>query len=476
MSTLPGKVTWLVLGLLSACVTTIGGDEAAAGSGTSRGGAGGSRAGRGGSGTSSGGTSGDGGRESSGGRGGNTARPDGRAGGSRAVGGRGGAAASGTGGRSAETSLKPPCFACTNSEIACQEEPVAASGGRASALAAQLGKAHFLIGMGNDLDNDHSMDGAYTLGTRLDLHYAYLVGLPGMGGWPDWNADGTFVNILTDSAAANCVTPMYTVYSMATWGDGNLAGLSDGAYMSAYWSAAKLLFERLAVFDRPSVVHIEPDFWAYAAQQSNQNPSSMRVLIQSQAPDCAELPEDLIGMGRCWIKLARQYAPKALIGFHISQWASSPEDIIRFFQAIGSDDTDLVFMDLLDRDAGCFEAAQDPNCQRQGEFYWDETNQTSPNFHEYLRYAKQVSDALDKPILWWQIPFGVPSDTPGGTPEHYRDNRVNYIFGHIEEFIEAGGVGAAFGTGAANQTSWLTDGDRFKDAVNAYFQEPIALP
>ena len=330
--------------------------------------------------------------------------------------------------------------------------------------------------MGNDLDNDHSKDGAYTLGTTLDLHYAYMVGLPGMGGWPDWNANGTFVNILSDSAAKNCVTPMYTMYSMAAWGDGNLAGLGDNGYMSAYWSAAKLLFERIAAFDKPAVVHLEPDFWAYAAQQSGQNPASMKVLIKSQAADCADQPENLIGMGKCWIALARKYAPKALLGFHASEWAGSPAQIISFFNAIGAADTDLIVMDMLDRDAGCFEAAQDPNCQRQGKFYWDEANQSSPNFHEHLSYAKQVSDGLNKPILWWQVPFGVPSDTPGGTPEHYRDNRVKYIFSHIDEFIDAGGLGAAFGTGAGNQTSWLTDGGQFKNAVSEYFQSPSLLP
>jgi hypothetical protein len=339
-----------------------------------------------------------------------------------------------------------------------------------------LGRSHFLIGMGNDLDNDHSKDGAYTLGTTLDLHYAYMVGLPGMGGWPDWNANGTFVNILADSAANNCVTPMYTMYSMAAWGDGNLAGLNDSGYMSAYWSAAKLLFQRLAEFGKPAVVHIEPDFWAYAQQQSSQNPASMKVLIASQAPDCAALPENLIGMGKCWIKLARTYAPKALVGFHASQWAGSPAEIVSFFNAIGAADSDIVVMDMLDRDAGCFEAGQDPNCKRQGQFYWDETNASSPNFHEYLSYAKQVSDGIDKPILWWQVPFGVPSDTPGGTAGHYRDNRVKYIFSHIDEFVAAGGLGVTFGTGAGNQTTWTTDDDQFKKAVTSYFQNATLLP
>jgi hypothetical protein len=385
-----------------------------------------------------------------------------------------GSAGKGTGGPS-RGPISPPCSACAeDASLECEETPSVRSG-RAGAVAAKLGKAHFLIGMGNDLNNDHSMDGAYLLGPTLDLHYAYMVGLPGMGGWPDWNADGSFVNILSDSAAARCVTPMYTIYSMAAWGDGNLAGLGDAAYMSAYWSAAKLLFQRLAMFDKPAVVHVEPDFWAYATQQSNEDPSSMKVLIEDHAPDCADQPENLVGMGKCWIQLARKLAPKALIGFHASQWAGTTSEIINFFDAIGARESDIIFMDMLDRDAGCFEAAQDPNCQRQGEFYWDEKNEKSPNFHEYLRYAKEVSDALDKPIVWWQVPFGVPSDTPGGTPGHYRDNRVKYIFSHVDEFIAAGGLGATFGTGAGNQTDPNTDGGQFKDAVTRYFQGPAPL-
>jgi hypothetical protein len=415
----------------------------------------------------------------------NGGRKGGGAGGKQSAGsgGRGGAAVGGTsagaGGKDDSATagaLKPPCAACAKASSACEDTTPAPGSSRAAAIAAKLGRAHFLIGMGNDLDNDHSKDGAYTLGTTLDLHYAYMVGLPGMGGWPDWNSDGTFVNILADSAANNCVTPMYTMYSMAAWGDGNLAGLSDSGYMGAYWSAAKLLFQRIAEFDKPAVVHIEPDFWAYAAQQSNQNPASMKVLIASQAPDCVGLPENLVGMGKCWIKLARSYAPKALVGFHASQWGGSPTEIVSFFNAIGAADSDMIFMDMLDRDAGCFEAAQDPNCKRQGQFYWDETNATSPNFHEYLSYAKQVSDGLGKPILWWQVPFGVPSDTPGGTADHYRDNRVKYIFSHVDEFVAAGGLGVTFGTGAGNQTSWTTDDGQFKKAVATYFQNPTRLP
>jgi hypothetical protein len=79
-------------------------------------------------------------------------------------------------------------------------------------------------------------------------------------------------------------------------------------------------------------------------------------------------------------------------------------------------------------------------------------------------------------MIWWQVPFGVPSTTKGGSAGHYRDNRVHYIFSHIQEFVDAGGLGVTFGTGAGNQTDITTDGGQFKTAVTKYFAAPVALP
>ncbi len=140
--------------------------------------------------------------------------------------------------------------------------------------------------------------------------------------------------------------------------------------------------------------------------------------------------------------------------------------MVSFLNGIGAGEADVIVQDMLDRDAGCFEAHVDPNCQRNdGPWYWDESNQTSPNFHEYLEWAKAISDGLGKPILWWQVPFGVPSATPGGDAGRYRDNRVHYVFSHVAEFVAAGGLGITFGVGAGNQTYITTDGGQFRNAV-----------
>jgi hypothetical protein len=335
---------------------------------------------------------------------------------------------------------------------------------------------HFLVGMGNDLNNDHNKDGAYTLGTTLDLHYAYMTGLPTEGGWPDWNTNGSFVNILSDSASAHGVTPMYTLYAMAARGDGNFAMTTDDAAMNLYWQGAKLLFQRLAIFDKPAVVHLEPDFWGYALQHSADG--TARVIVTTHAPDCHGLPDNLIGMAGCLVKLARMYAPKAAIGFHASNFGFTPDQVVQFFKAIHADTADFVATDVIDRDAGCYELHTDPVCMRGGKtgWYWDETNQTSPNFKEHLDWVKAVHDGLKLPVLWWQLPFGAPSTTPGGTSGHYRDNRVRYLFSHVGEFVAAGGLGATFGTGAGNQTYVTTDNNQFQNAVMGYFANPVALP
>jgi hypothetical protein len=354
---------------------------------------------------------------------------------------------------------------------------------RGAAFAQKLGRpARFLVGMGNDLVGaeqgyDQSKCPIYSLGPTLDLHYAYLVGLPGQGGWPDWNDGGSFANIVTDTSDAKGVVPMLTLYAMASWGDGNLAGLADDAFMGPYWQGVKLLFQRLALFDKAAVVHVEPDFWGYAEKQSGGDPTKTKVNVTKLVPECAGLSDDLVGFGHCLVKLARAGAPKALVGFHASRWGGTAESTAAFLSAVGAGEGDFVASDLLDRDAGCFEAHVDPNCQRDdGPWYWDETNQASPNFHEHFAWSKAVADGVGQPMLYWQVPFGVPSDAPGGTAGHYRDNRVKYLFAHVDEMIAAGVVGAAFGTGADHQTFVTTDGGQFQKAVTAYFASPVALP
>jgi hypothetical protein len=360
---------------------------------------------------------------------------------------------------------------------ATETVPAAGEIKTASALAFRLrGDSHFLVGLGSDLEPDHDRDGAFRLGPTLDLHYAYLVGLPTGGGWPDWNPDGSFVDIIVGSSNRHGTTPMFTLYAMSSWGENKeMAALTNDGFMRLYWAGAKLLFQRLGASDKPSVVHLEPDFWAYAQQASPDGGHAVHV--RSLVSECAELSDDLRGMAGCLLELARTYAPHTAVGFHASRWAGTPASIVGFFRAIGADKADFVATDVLDRDAGCWEARTDPQCQAERrDVYWDESNATSPNFHEMLAWAKQIHVGVGLPILWWQVPLGVPSPLPGGTAGHYRDNRVHYMFSHLAEFVDAGSVGAVFGAGAEHQTTIDTDDGQFKAAVTRYFANPVPLP
>src|SRR5690606_34107173 len=151
-------------------------------------------------------------------------------------------------------------------------------------------------------------------------------------GWQDWNPGGYFAQIIAEVDLEKGSTPMSTVYAMAGQGENNLSVLVDDDYMGPYWESATLWMERYAELDAPALVHLEPDFWAYAQRQSS-DPSRIPARLH---PDCDGLPQDVSGMARCWFKLARENAPKVVIGLHASEWAAdSGDEVGEFLVALG---------------------------------------------------------------------------------------------------------------------------------------------
>jgi hypothetical protein len=346
-------------------------------------------------------------------------------------------------------------------------------------VVARLGLgSSFLIGLGNDaIGNDANQTHTYGLGQKLDIHYMYLSGLD----WPEWNAPaGSYVGVQANAAKAHGIVPMFTLYQAASYGENNLGAFNDSAFMTKYWRGVRLMFQQLGTFGSPAVVHIEPDLWGYT-QLHSELPSGTPMKVGSIVPECADLPSDVSGMAKCVIRLSRQLAPKVVIGLSASSFGaftngySDPTRIGNYMKAIGADQADITVIETLDRDAGCFESGSDGNCKRAGKFYWDEANVAHPNFHDHLAWAKTIRTVIGKPLLWWQMPLGVPANAAGYS-SHYRDNRVRYVFNHPGEFAAAGGIGAVFGTGAPQQTNAQTDNNQFKNAVTSYYAAPAALP
>ncbi|MEJ0007955.1 MAG: hypothetical protein WDM77_16725 [Steroidobacteraceae bacterium] len=141
-------------------------------------------------------------------------------------------------------------------------------------------------------------------GVAPDIFDQYLVGA-GSGDWTTWNSPaGAYVGVVASEAEQVNAIPMYTLYQMATEGEGNVAALSDRTFMTAYWSNIKLLYQQIAVYGKPALVNLEPDFWGFVEQQSNQNPSTLPALVTINA-DCTTLTNDIVGVAGCLVKMAR---------------------------------------------------------------------------------------------------------------------------------------------------------------------------
>lgn len=350
----------------------------------------------------------------------------------------------------------------------------------AARLSARLGRANrLLIGLGEGNESSRIISQAL----RPDIYDRYLTGV-GTNQWPEYVPGaprGEYINQVTDAADAVGAIPMFTLYQMATLGDGNLAILDNRSVMTQYWSQTVLLFQKLAAYNRPALVSFEPDFWGYVQQRTAGGDPTARFAWVNITPDCATLPNDVTGVGRCLVRIARQYAPRVAIGFPPSTFGDpSQANVEAFMNRIGAASADFVTMQTLDRDAGCFEAMPQPSyCQRaRMAYYWDEANVASPNFREHLASARSFGQAIGNlPLVWWQTPMGQPAASPlGGRSKRWRDNRVNYFLTHADELVAAGGMAVVFSTGEPNQTDISSDDGQFQRLSNAYLANPARLP
>lgn len=340
----------------------------------------------------------------------------------------------------------------------------------AAAAATRLGRAsRMMVGLGLGGASESSIQ---SQGLHPDIYDAYLVNA-GAGDWTTWNSPaGSYVNLHANRADRMGAVPMFTLYQMASNGDGNLSGLTGPAFMSRYWANVRLMFQRIAVFGKPALVTVEPDFWGYVERQApGSDPRQLSALVTIDG-DCEGQPNSAAGVAGCILQMAHKYAPKALVGFSPSAWGgNSPADVSAFMQAAGLHHGDFLAMQTLDRDAGCFEAKA-TSCVRAGSgWYWDDAA-----FAAHLALARAWHESTGLPLIWWQTPMGVPSPLPGGTSAHWRDNRAVYFLTRARDVVAAGGLGVVFSAGATGQTTIDTDAGQYKRLSEAYLAGPAPLP
>ena len=350
---------------------------------------------------------------------------------------------------------------------------------RAGVLAQKWGKPkRLLIGLGTTTNANIRAQNL-----TIDIQDHYLSRFPTFGAysWDRWNSpSGAYIGIAAAAAESLGALPMFTLYQMETWGDGNIWGLQDPAFMTGYWDNVRLMFQQIKRYGKTTLVNFEPDFWGYAQRQSP-DPGQHTALVASVNPDCRTQPSTVVGMAGCLLQMARTLAPNAYVGFPPSMFGDLAATELSYMQRIGADKADFVVMQTLDRDAGCYEAfygKESANCNRLAgtKFYWDDTNTGSPNFTGHFATARALHEGLGLPLLWWQTPLGVPSATAGGTRNAFRDNRTQYFFTRPQELVNAGALGMVFSPGHETQTNITTDGGQFKRLSTQYLAAPVALP
>jgi len=375
----------------------------------------------------------------------------------------------------------------------------------AKSFLAGLGKDHLLIGMsGTD---------ASAAAAPYDLRYQYISGgIPDGGGpcqrcdptclatdhgqnpprtascdnasggcawWGCWQWDqdppGAFARAFRDGAATRSEIPMFTYYELLqsmpspSEGDAEVQVVADRAFMARYLADYRFLLQQIG--DTTAFVHVEPDFWGYAAQRGVACSAIPAAVATANPTDCAGQPETLAGLGGCFISMARKYAPHARVGLHASGWgtridvlqngdpaldlAAEAKKLGEFLAACGAGAGDFIAADMSDRDAGWYAS--------QGrDTWWDATNATLPNFHQAFAWASGVAQAVGLPVLWWQVPVGNLQLAATN-----RDNRLDYAFQHQDELAASGALGIAFGAGAAGQATPENDGGHLAAQVRA---------
>ena len=273
--------------------------------------------------------------------------------------------------------------------------------------------------------------------------------------------------------------PMFTYYeelqaSGKSEGTAQVAAINDAAFLTRYLADWRFVLQKIGT--HVAFLHIEPDFWGYV-EQLNSDPHAVAAKVTAaNGTDCASNENSAAGLAACMIHMVRVYAPNAKVGLHASAWGTKMDvfgnsdakldvpgeakKMVSFLTALGAKDGDFIVVDPSDRDAGFYEKTQSRNT------WWDDSNATLPNFHQAFTWTKAVAEGIGLPAIYWQIPVGNMS--LDNTNTHYKDNRLDYFFAHMNEVAAAHIVGLYFGAGATGPTTPETDGGNFVSKTTAY--------
>lgn len=323
-----------------------------------------------------------------------------------------------------------------------------------------------------------------------DARYQYLAGgVNTTGNWKTWQWDqlppGQFALDYMTQSDSNGYLPVFTWYQMlqsnpssgSDEAEKDYNNLNNPSTMNSYFSDFKLLLDKAKAFGKTVIIHVEPDLWGYLERRSpNPNNSTASVAGSGYGDVVANYPNTASGFARALVALRDKYAPNALLGFHISPWATqtygnlgtdpsstfnvagTAQDIANFYNQTQAN-FDLLFYDIADRDAGYYQLKYGDS---RG--WWDSNNITYPNFNRFHQFVSYMTGYTGKRGVLWQVPLGnTLYRTMNNTDYHYQDNKAQYYLNssnqHIQDAVDSGLIGIMFGSGGNEATINTDHGD-----------------
>lgn len=339
---------------------------------------------------------------------------------------------------------------------------------------------HFAFGMISE--GPQELDWMKASGVPWDYRYQYLTsGLNTGKGWATaWQSKtappGQYVKEFMAGSDSGGYIPVFTYYQIVPSNphpsDGEPdVNLNTATTMKAYYEEWKFLMQKIAEFNKTVIVHVEPDLSGYMQQQHGSNPANTSVAVASSGfAEAAGLPNNAIGFAQLLVKMRDQYAPKVLLGWHVSNWATGKDavskyndpvalgkQIVGFYSALQAN-YDLLFFDPSDRTAAYYEILRGNK-----NHWWDDAA-----FVRQRQYIATITEATGKKAMLWQMPIGnTLYRSMNNTAFHYQDNKAQYFLqsgnsAHIKEYADAGVIGILFGPGIKGDT---TNYDLSKDGI-----------
>ena len=168
------------------------------------------------------------------------------------------------------------------------------------------------------------------------------------------------------------------------------------------------------------------------------NVNKVPAQVTAAAPnDCANQANSVAGLAHCLIAMTRKYAPHAAVGMHLTcwDWQGNTQACAKDYAILGAQNADFLVADVSDRDAGWY--AEPAHGSR--DMFW--TDQKAAE----LGVGKTMAESVGKPVVLWQIPVG--NMAQNNTLNHYQDDKVDWLFAHMDQVANAHIAGLLFGAG-----------------------------